>query len=366
MQRRTFLKSGALLPFALGATPRLAGATAAGDAAAWRVFEVTTRVDIAAAAGATRVWLPLPLTRDTDYFKNLGSAWSAEAGAVRELADPKYRAGLLAAEFPDGTAQPALKLVSRFATRDRAVDLARGPTGAPDEERAVLRQSLEATELLPTTGLVRETARDITRGQRNDIDRARAIYEWIVENTFRDPKVRGCGWGDVQTMLETRNFGGKCGDLNALFVALARSIGIPARDVYGLRVARSRQGFVSLGANTDNVSRAQHCRAEFYVKGYGWIPVDPADVRKVVLEEPPGNLPLDHARVKAARERLFGAWEMNWLAYNYAHDLQLPGSGGPRIPYLMYPNAETAQGRLDSLEPDQFKYAITAREIPLA
>ena len=42
--------------------------------------------------------------------------------------------------------------------------------------------------------------------------------------------------------------------------------------------------------------------------------MDPADVRKVALEEPPGNLAISDERVKIARERLFGSWEMNWLA----------------------------------------------------
>jgi transglutaminase-like putative cysteine protease len=188
----------------------------------------------------------------------------------------------------------------------------------------------------------------------------------VVENTFRDPKVRGCGWGDIKAMLETRNMGGKCGDLNALFVGLARAAGVPARDVYGVRVAKSNNGYVSLGANTEVISKAQHCRAEFYAEGYGWIPVDPADVRKVALEEPPGNLALTNEKVRKARERLFGYWEMNWLAYNYAHDLQLPGSKGPKIPYLMYPTGETAKGRLDPLEPDSFKYVLTARELKSA
>jgi transglutaminase-like putative cysteine protease len=48
-------------------------------------------------------------------------------------------------------------------------------------------------------------------------------------------------------------------------------------------------------------TKAQHCRAEVYIGGYGWVPVDPADVRKVVLEEPPGNRPLDDEMVKKAR-----------------------------------------------------------------
>ena len=148
---------------------------------------------------------------------------------------------------------------------------------------------------MPTDGIVRDTAREITKSARGgDIGKARAIYDWIVENTFRDPKTRGCGVGDIKTMLETQNLGGKCADLNALFVGLARSIGIPARDVYGVRVAKSEFGYRSLGVGNDNITRAQHCRAEFYVESHGWVPVDPADVRKVVLEEK--NRHAAHAR----------------------------------------------------------------------
>src|SRR6204780_1450681 len=149
-------------------------------------------------------------------------------------------------------------------------------------------------------------------------------------------------------MLEAKDLGGKCADLNALYVGLARSAGLPARDVYGIRIAKSELGYKSLGASTEIVSKAQHCRAEVHIGGYGWVPVDPADVRKVALEEPPGNRPLDDEMVKAARSRLFGSWEMNWVAYNFAHDVSLPGSSGKPVAFLMYPQAETAVGRIDS------------------
>src|SRR5256885_10738243 len=86
--------------------------------------------------------------------------------------------------------------------------------------------------------------------------------------------------GDIRFMLETGDLGGKCADLNALFVGLARASGLPARDVYGIRVARSELGYKSLGAWSDHVTKSQHCRAEVYLEGYGWVPVDPADVRK--------------------------------------------------------------------------------------
>ena len=130
------------------------------------------------------------------------------------------------------------------------------------------------------------------------------------------------------------------------------------------RGAASAHGYRSLGVGTSNVTRAQHCRAEFFAQGYGWVPVDPADVRKVVLEEPPGQLAIDDPKVVAARKRLFGSWEMNWLAYNMGHDIRLPNSGGgPKLPYLMYPNGETGGERLDQLDPDAFKYTITATEV---
>jgi transglutaminase-like putative cysteine protease len=252
-------------------------------------------------------------------------------------------------------------VVSRFSTRDRALDLSKPRPGAPKESQAVLARYLTPTKYIPTDGIVRDTAREVTKEAGTDLDKARAIYEWIVDNTFRDPKVKGCGLGDIKTMLETRYFGGKCADLNALFVGLTRAAGIPARDIYGVRAADSKE-FKSLGKSGD-ISKAQHCRAEFYVADFGWVPVDPADVRKVVLEEPPGNLALSDPLVKRARAKLFGAWEMNYLAYNYAHDVKLPNSAGEPVPFLMYPQAETVEGRKDSLDPASFKYQITAQEL---
>jgi transglutaminase-like putative cysteine protease len=140
-------------------------------------------------------------------------------------------------------------------------------------------------------------------------------------------------------------------------------VGLPARDLYGIRVAPSNFGYKSLGAKNETITKAQHCRAEVFIDSVGWVPVDPADVRKVVLEEPPGNLGMTDPKVVAARKALFGAWETNWLAYNDAHDVLLPGSDGPMLPFLMYPQAETAAGRLDPLDADSFGYTITAREI---
>ena len=215
--------------------------------------------------------------------------------------------------------------------------------------------------LIKTDGIVAETAQKIVNGKKNDLDKARAIYEWIVENTFRDPKVRGCGVGDISSMLRTENLGGKCADLNGLFVGLARAAGLPARDVYGIRCAKSAE-FNCLG-RTGDISGSQHCRAEVYLSEYGWVPVDPADVRKVILEEnPQQQLTMEDPQVKKAHAKLFGSWEMNWMPYNYAHDVRLPKSNGPELGFLMYPQAETSNGRKDCLDAKNFKYTITTTE----
>jgi len=365
VDRRAFLKTGAILP-AAAALPRLAHAQQLPfeprQAEKWRSFEVTTRVEIVFPEGATRVWLPVPSV-DSVYQKTIDNAWSGNAQTAKIVHDGTYGAGMLYAEWPTAEKNPVIELYSRFATRDRAVDFS-ARSGSVErlspEQRTFYTGS---TEHMPTDGIVKKTAQDITKGARTDYDKAKAIYEWIVENTYRDPKTRGCGVGDIKTMLETGNLGGKCADLNALYVGLARASGLPARDVYGVRVAKSQFGYRSLGAGTANITRAQHCRAEVHLAGFGWVPVDPADVRKVVLEEKAQPTDLSDPLVQAVRPKLFGAWEMNWLAFNTANDFALPNSKGAKLTFFMYPQAETAQGRLDSLDPDNFKYTMTAKEL---
>jgi transglutaminase-like putative cysteine protease len=363
MNRRDFLRATGAGSATLALPGAISNALAAGVDNPWRVYEVTTRVEMMKPVGATRVWVPLPLTDDTEYQKSLGNAWDAPSGKASAWQDAKYEAGAVAAEWP-ADVKPVLEVKSRFATRDIAVDLSARP-GKQRLDDASRRLYTAGTDLIPTGGIVRETAVRITKGANTDVEKARAIYNWVVENTFREPKTRGCGVGDIRFMLESGNLSGKCADLNALFVGLARAVGVPARDIYGVRVADSRLGYKSLGKSGD-ITKAQHCRADFWANGYGWVPVDPADVRKVVLEEPPGKLALDEPRVKAARERLFGSWEMNWLGYNFGHDLVLPGATRGPVAFLMYPQAETAEGRLDCLDPDNFKYTMSARELSLA
>ena len=364
MKRRSFLKTAAVLPalstvetLGLGRSAHAAPEPWA-NGTEWKLFDVTTRIELTAADGAARAWIPLPCVL-SDYSRPLSNDWTSNV-KTQLLHDPHYGStAMLYAEWNQGVERPTVEVNSRILTRDRAVDFSR-PQRFEKESAGNLAEYLKATELLPIDGIVKSTAQKAIGKANTDVAKARAIYEWIVDNTFRDPKTRGCGQGDVKAMLETGNLSGKCADLNALFVGMARSVGIPARDVYGLRINPSQWGYRSMSA-AGNVTRAQHCRAEFYSASHGWVPVDPADVRKIILEEPPGNLQVTDAKVKLGREKLFGAWEMNWLPYNYAHDIKLPNSKGAPLPFLMYPQVETASARKDPYDPDNFKYTITAK-----
>ena len=366
--RRTLLKTGLALALPL---PVLAQTQAQAPARRfepqvgdWRRFELTTAISVPDARGATRLWLPLPDVQ-TDYQQSLDNRWTGNAASVQVVRDGAHGVRMLQADFPESVGAPVLQLTSELKTRSRAVDWRR-PAAAPvQEDPAVLRDAMAPTELLPVDGIVRQTAAEATRGARTDLDKVRGIYQWVVANAHREPTTRGCGTGDIRTMLETGNLGGKCADLNAVFVGLCRASGIPARDVYGLRLAPSAFGYRELGGNSASLKGAQHCRAEVFLKEFGWVAMDPADVLKVMRQETPEWIKDPaHPLVAPVMAGLFGGWEGNWVAFNTAHDLVLPGSAEKgTLPFLMYPQGENAGGRFDSLAPDAFRYTIAAKEV---
>ena len=241
IDRRELLKAGIAVSAAM-VLPN-AGRAEAGFAprpGAWRAFQVLTRLEIVKADGNSQAWIPVPAVNELNWFKSLGSTWTSNGRAVLVRA-PKYGAEMLHVEWADGENSPVVEVTSRIATRDRAIDLKKpgrpAPLSAAERDR-----NTRGTELIPIDGIVKQTSDQIVANANaeTDIEKARAIYEWIVDNTFRDAAVRGCGIGDIAAMLRTGNLGGKCADLNALYVGLARAAGLPARDVYGIRVAPSR------------------------------------------------------------------------------------------------------------------------------
>jgi transglutaminase-like putative cysteine protease len=350
MKRREFLRLAAMTPLLTLAPRVLANTGELGSG--WRTFELTYEVDLSAHQGRGKLWLPLPSDAG-DYQRVLSATWQCATNASLNW-EPVYEAPMFFAEWHADEKDRNIKVVTTVATRDR--HMTPSTPGMHDASEATLY--LQPTKNMPVDGIVAETAAKIVKGKTSPDEKARAIYEWIVDNTFREPKTRGCGLGNIKFMLESGDLGGKCADINSLFVGLARAAGIPAREKYGVRVAESAQ-FNCLG-KAGNISKAQHCRAEYFSPRHGWVAVDPADVRKAVLE---ARLPLTDPQIVALRKRLFGYWEMNWVSFNAARDFKLNPIAADSLPYLMYPYAEFGETILDGRDPADFKFRLSSREI---
>ena len=352
MHRRAFVKAGAAV--AIGSLlPRSGDATEIGQPVTnARLFEVTTTIDMVEPEAGMQLWLPL-FQSAGGYQRMVGTRWESDA-QVRVDRDPLFGASALHARWANGQAPQRLSVVERVATWDRAQ-----ADGALPVTRAEREFWTRPSATIPTNGIVRDTARRIVGDVRDPKAQARAIYDWVVANTWRDPATAGCGTGNIAAMLKDKKYGGKCVDINSLMVGLCRAVGIPAREIYGVRLASSAR-FKSLGRAGD-VTGGQHCRAEIFLEEAGWFPVDPADVRKAVLEE---KLPVDSPPIVQLANELFGSWEGNWGGYNSANGITLADAPrSPSFPFLMYPCAMSDKSSPNCLDAGKFAYRITSAEI---
>jgi len=177
----------------------------------------------------------------------------------------------------------------------------------------------------------------------------RLIIE-CCENTYRDPATVGCGKGDVCALLKKP--GGKCTDIHSVFVALCRAAGVPAREIFGVRIGKKEM---------QDISSWQHCWAEFYLPGYGWVPVDPADVRKMMLK---GNLKPHDPKAKELRNYFWGGWDAYRVKLALGRDLILnPVQQGGPLNTFGYPYAEVGGEPLDFYNPAAFSYTLTSYQI---
>jgi len=329
--------------------------------AEWRFYEVAFHIESPASESTQRLWLPLPMNRDTLYQRNLGCRWQGvpKVGEFSRLPD-----GVLETFYGEWPARTPLQvsLTTTVATANRHFDVAR--RSIPPERETLVRQFLTASRQLPNEGRAYTLALEIVGRVVDPVAQARMLYDWVALHADYDPNLPNIGDGDVRALLgglpdptpEHWRFSGGSAVIAGLFVGLCRAIGIPARRVFGLYIAPS-QTLPALGLASPDASRAAHCRAEFYVPGYSWIGVDPAGVCRAAAssELKPDDLP-------AIRRLLFGVWEMNWLAWNVGEDIQLPHAG-PRLPFFCHPRLNRPEGDLDGTEPETFAYRIESHAL---
>lgn len=288
---------------------------------------------------------PYPLSDRDQLISTISVSGDYAESAV--YSDQKYSTPILYARWDKGAA--SRKLTLTFHAVRQEVVRRDFPTREAAWDPADYAMYLAPTSLGPIDGQVKILADQITKGKTTILDKSKAIYDWICDNMYRDPATHGCGSGNVCLLLNKP--GGKCTDIHSVFVALCRAAGIPAREVFGIRQGKKTE---------QDISTWQHCWAEFYLPGYDWVPVDPADVRKMMLKE---KLELSDTKTTHYREYFWGAWDQYRVKLAMGRDLALnPPQHGKPINTFGYPYAQIGTETLDWLDPQTFKYTFTFRQ----
>lgn len=290
----------------------------------------------------TQLWIPYPVSDRDQLITKIRVTGDYSESAV--YTDQVFSTPMLYARWDKGIQSRKLNL-SFHVVRKEVMRRDFPKTEAPWNPADFARY-LGPTSLGPIDGKVKVLADQITRGKTTLLAKARAIYDWTCVNMYRDPTTKGCGPGDVCSLLDRP--GGKCTDIHSVFVALCRAAGVPAREVFGLRLGKK---------DKENITGWQHCWAEFYLPGYDWVPVDPADVRKMMLKE---KLALDDAKAKKYRAYFWGGWDQYRVKLAMGRDLQLnPPQQGKPLNTFGYPYAQIGDTTLDWLDPKTFQYTFT-------
>lgn len=131
-----------------------------------------------------------------------------------------------------------------------------------------LSKYLVSNKLMIVSDEIRKIAAGITKGKNTAMEKARAIYDYVLDNVSYDKTIPGWGTGDTKRVCLLK--AGNCTDFHSLFVSLARASNIPAKFVIGISLPKEHEGEV------DNY----HCWAEFYDEKLGWVPVDVSEAWK--------------------------------------------------------------------------------------
>jgi transglutaminase-like putative cysteine protease len=142
----------------------------------------------------------------------------------------------------------------------------------------------------------------------------------------------GTGWGRGDAIWACDRKRGNCTDFHSLFIAIARSKGIPARFTIGFPLGPQGSGKIP----------GYHCWAEFYSGGQ-WVPIEASEAWK-------------HPNL---RTYYFGHLGADRVAFTMGRDLELePRQSGEPVNFLIYPYVEVDGRPLPQEQiKNQFEYA---------
>jgi transglutaminase-like putative cysteine protease len=259
-----------------------------------------------------RIWIPVA---QSDTYQEVKIISAQGDLPLKRTIEPKYGDQIYYAETD--SAQPELHFdVEYDVTRHERVAL--GQTAprviAVSLSSTEKRQDLQPDVLVPVTGLPADLAVKVTQGKTDQLDKARAIYDHVFTTMRYDKTGTGWGHGDVLYACDAKK--GNCTDFHSLFIAMARSQGIPARFEIGFPLPPDKHSAEIAG---------YHCWSDFWIDGRGWIPVDISEAWK-------------H---QEKRDYFFGSHDINRMQFSMGRDLRLnPPQEGKPLNYFVYPYVE--------------------------
>ncbi len=278
-------------------------------------FKYAVRVkELPRDAGRLRLWIPVPTSDGQQEITGL----SVKGPAHYELREEAEYHDHYAYFEIDPREQPGpmeIEVSFKAVRRENRAPLADGASRSAAIPRpADLPRSLAADRLVPLDGLIARLASEQTKGLDRPLDKARAIYDYVLSVMRYDKTGEGWGRGDAIYACNVKK--GNCTDFHALFIGMVRATGIPARFEIGFPLPRDRKSGEISG---------YHCWAQFWIDGLGWVPIDASEGWK------------DPAR----RGYFFGAHDANRILFTRGRDIRLdPAQQGDPLNYFVYPYAE--------------------------
>lgn len=259
-----------------------------------------------------RIWIP---AAQTDAYQEVRIISTNADLPLKKMRESKYGNEMYFAESRNPSREELHFDIEYDVVRHERIGLGAGPhVQNASLRKAERQQDLQPDALVPITGVPADLAVKVTQGKTDPLEKAHAIYDYVFSTMRYDKTGTGWGRGDVLYACDAKK--GNCTDFHSLFIAMARSQGIPARFEIGFPLPSDKHSSEIAG---------YHCWSDFYIDGKGWIPVDISEAWK-------------HPE---KRDYFFGSHDANRVQFSMGRDLRLsPTQDGKPLNYFVYPYVE--------------------------